>query len=109
MTRYAYAYEKLLGAVEIMATGCGSRPERLARATHRYLFRIRHQQANRLPDEFALQLAGLVTELTAIAPPTQWDNAIDATAARMSWQKAERLSGQLFGLFIAVSDLRKAA
>ncbi len=29
---YGYAYEKLLGAMEIMATGKGSRPERLARA-----------------------------------------------------------------------------
>ena len=55
MTRYAYAYEKLLGAVEIMATGRGSRPERLARATHRHLFKIRHQKANRLPDELAAQ------------------------------------------------------
>lgn len=109
MTRYAYAYEKLLGAVEIMATGRGSRPERLARATHRHLFKIRHQKANRLPYELAAQLTGLVTELTAIAPPTQWGNAIDATATHMSWQKAERLSGQLFGLFLAVSELRKAA
>jgi len=106
---YGYAYEKLLGAVEIMATGKGSRAERLARATHGYLFRIRQQKANKLPDELAVQLAILVEELTSVPPPTQWDNSIDATARKMSWQKAEQLSRQLLSLFLSVAELRRTS
>lgn len=106
---YGYAYEKLLGAIKIMATGKGSRAERLARATHGYLFRIRHHKANKLPDELAAQLAILVDELTSVSPPTQWDNSIDATARKMSWQKAEQLSRQLLSLFLSVAELRKVA
>ena len=106
---YGYIYEKLLGAAEIMATGKGSRTERLARATHQYLFRIRHQKANKLPIELAVQLARLTEELTSVPPPTQWDNLIDATAQKMSWQNAERLAGQLFSLFLAVVELRRTS
>ena len=40
------------------------------------------------------------------ATPQQWDNSFDATAQRMSWQKAERLAEQLFSLFLAVAELR---
>jgi len=106
---YSYAYEKLLGAVEIMATGKGSRTERLSRATHGYLFRTRHQKANRLPDNLAVQLSILVKELTSAPPPTQWDNSIDATARKISWQKAEQLSRQLLSLFLSVAELRRTS
>lgn len=106
---YGYAYEKLLGAVEIMATAKGSRADRLARATHQYLFRIRYQKANKLPDELAMQLATLTEELTSVSPPTQWDNSIDATARKMSWQKAEQLSRQLLSLFLSVAELRRTS
>jgi hypothetical protein len=109
MGRYDRAHEKLLGALEIMATGKGSRPQRLARAGKHYLMGIRNQRSNRLPKETAQSLRNLVDELTSVPPPTQWDNSFDATAQRMSWQKAERLSEQLFNLFLSVVELRRTA
>ncbi|NKJ44852.1 hypothetical protein [Novosphingobium sp. SG720] len=106
---YGYAYEKLLGAMEIMATGKGTRPERLARAGKQYLLPIRSPKMHKLPDDLAAALDSLYRELTSVPPPTQWDNSFDATAQRMSWQKAERLAGQLFSLFLAVAELRRQA
>lgn len=106
---YGYAYEKLLGAMEIMATGKGTRPERLARAGKQYLLPIRSPKMHKLPDDLAAALDSLYRELTSVPPPTQWDNAFDATAQRMSWQKAERLAEQLFSLFLAVVELRSPA
>lgn len=107
MARYGYAYEKLLGAVEIMATGEGSRPERLARATHQYLLKIRRPESHRLPPELGKVVSEIIAAMTALSSPTQWDNAIDATARRMPWQQAERLSRKLFELFMSVAALRK--
>lgn len=104
---YGYAYEKLLGAMEIMATGKGTRPERLARVGKQYLLPIRSQKMHKLPDDLAAALDSLYRELTSVPPPTQWDNSFDATAQRMSWQKAECLAQQLFGLFLAVVELRR--
>jgi len=106
---YGYAYEKLLGAMEIMATGKGTRPERLARAGKQYLLPIRSTKMHKLPADLAASLDSLYRELTSVPPPTQWDNSFDATAQRMSWQKAERLAGQLFSLFLAVVELRRQA
>lgn len=106
---YGYAYEKLLGAMEIMATGKGTRPERLARVGKQYLLPIRSPKMHKLPDDLAAALDSLYRELTSAPPPTQWDNAFDATAHCMSWQKAERLAGQLFSLFLAVVELRSRA
>lgn len=106
---YGYAYEKLLGAMEIMAIGKGTRPERLARAGKQYLLPIRSPNMHKLPDDLAAALDSLCRELTSVPPPTQWDNSFDATAQRMSWQKAERLAGQLFSLFLAVVELRSQA
>jgi hypothetical protein len=91
---YGYAYEKLLGAMEIMATGKGTRPERLARAGKQYLLPIRSPKMHKLPDDLAAALDSLYS---------------DVTAQRMSWQKAERLAGQLFSLFLAVVELRRQA
>ena len=104
---YGYPHEKLLGAMEIMATGKGTRPERLARAGKQYLLPIRSPKMHKLPDDLAAALDSLFRELTSVPPPTQWDNAFDATAQRMSWQKAERLAEQLFSLFLAVVELRR--
>jgi hypothetical protein len=106
---YGYAYEKLLGAMEIMATGKGSRPERLARAGKQYILPIRSPKQHKLPADLAASLDSLYRELTSVPPPTQWDNSFDATAQRMSWQKAERLAEQLFRLFLAVVELRRKA
>lgn len=53
---YGYAYEKLLGAMEIMATGKGSRPERLARAGKQYLLPIRSPKMHKLPNDLAALL-----------------------------------------------------
>ncbi|CAN5883227.1 hypothetical protein BH11PSE6_BH11PSE6_11670 [soil metagenome] len=106
MPDYVYAYEKLLGAVEIMATGKGSRADRLARATHQYLFRIRKVKANDLPADLATRLAEFIEEMTAKRGLQPWENAVDKTAQTMPWQTAERLSRQLLGLFLAVSALR---
>lgn len=104
---YGYAYEKLLGAMEIMATGKGSRQERLARAGKSYILPIHSPKMHKLPPDLAASLDSLYRDLTAVPPPTQWDNAFDATARKMSWQKAERLARQLFSLFLAVVELRK--
>lgn len=106
---YGYAYEKLLGAMEIMATGKGSRPERLVRAGKQYLLPIRSPKMHKLPDDLASSLDSLFRELTSVPPPTQWDDAFTATGQRMSWQKAERLAQQLFSLFLAVVELRRQA
>ncbi|MEO8723590.1 MAG: hypothetical protein ABI395_08735 [Sphingobium sp.] len=106
MPDYGYAYEKLLGAVETMATGKGSRAQRLARATHQYLFKIRDPKTNRLPADLAANLANIVHAMTAARPSNEWENAIDLTASRMPWQRAEALSRQVFGLFLSVSALR---
>lgn len=105
---YGYAYEKLLGAMEIMATGKGTRPERLARAGKHYLRLISSPKMHKLPDDLAAELDSLFRELKSV-PPTQWDDSFDATAQRMSWQKAERLAKQLFSLFLAVVELRRQA
>lgn len=106
---YGYAYEKLLGAMEIMATGKGTRPERLARVGKQYLRLISSPKMHKLPDDLASALDSLYRELTSVPPPTRWDNAFDATAQRMSWQRAERLAEQLFSLFLAVVELRRQA
>ena len=106
---YGYAYEKLLGAMDIMVTGKGSRQDRLARAGKGYLLPIRSPKMHGLPEEPATMLDNLFRELTAVPPPTQWDDAFEATARAMSWQKAERLAGQLFNLFLAVVELRRGA
>jgi hypothetical protein len=106
MSEYGYAYEKLLGAVEIMATGKGSRAERLARATHQYLFRIRNPKTNRLPPDLAASLTRVVKAMTTSKTTNEWENAIDLTASRMPWQRAESLSRQVFSLFLLVSELR---
>jgi hypothetical protein len=108
MSRYGYAYEKLLGAVEIMATGKGPRPERLARATHQCMLKLRRPEEHRLPRELGDRLSEIIAGMTAVPPPTQWDNAIDATARQMPWQQAERLSRKLFELFLSVAALREA-
>jgi len=107
ITPYGYAHEKLLGAVEIMATGKGSRQERLARAGKQCLLSIRSPKMHKLPPDLAASLDRLYRELTAIPPPTQWDDAFSATAQRMPWQKAERLAEQLLSLFLAVIELRR--
>ena len=106
MSEYGYAYEKLLGAVEIMATGKGSRAERLARATHQYLFKIRHPKTNRLPPDLAASLTSVVNAMTTSKPTNEWENAIDLTASLMPWQRAESLSRQVFSLFLSVATLR---
>ena len=104
---YGYAYEKLLGAVEIMATGKGSRQDRLARVGKQYILPIRSPKMHKLPAELAASLDSVYRELTSVPPPTQWDNAFDATARAMPWQTAERLADQLFSLFLAVVELRR--
>lgn len=104
---YGYAHEKLLGAMEVMATGKGSRRYRLARAGRDYLHRLSNPKQHRLPPDLAASLANLLSELTSVAPQTRWDDSFEATARNMSWQKAERLSRQVFSLFLAVVDLRK--
>lgn len=106
---YGYAYEKLLGAMDIMATGKGSRQERLARAGKGYILPIHSPKMHKLPPDLATSLDSLYRELTAVPPPTEWDNAFEATAQKMSWQTAERLAGQLFSLFLAVVELRRTA
>lgn len=106
MSEYGYAYEKLLGAVEIMATGKGSRSERLARATHQYLFKIRNPKTNGLPPELATCLTCIVAAMTISRPTNEWENAIDLTASQMPWQRADLLSKQVFALFLSVSALR---
>ena len=106
---YGYAYEKLLGAVEIMATSKGSRQERLARAGKQYVLPIRSPKIHKLPPDLSASLDSLFHELTAVPPPTQWDDAFEATARKMPWQKAKRLADQLFSLFLAVVELRRGA
>lgn len=104
---YGYAYEKLLGAMEIMATGKGSRQQRLARAGKSYILPIRSPRVHKLPIDLAASLDSLYGELTAVPPPTEWDDAFEATARNMSWQTAERLAQQLFNLFLSVVELRR--
>lgn len=106
---YGYAHEKLLGAMEVMATGKGSRRYRLARAGRDYLFRLSNPKQHRLPPDLAASLANLLSELTSVAPQTRWDDSFEATARNMPWQKAERLSRQVFTLFLAVVELRKVS
>lgn len=106
---YGYAFEKLLGAMEVMATGKGSRRDRLARADRDYLLRLSNPKQHRLPSDLAASLDNLLSELTSVAPQTRWDDRFEATARRMPWQKADRLSRQVFSLFLAVVDLRRGA
>lgn len=103
MPRYGYAYEKLLGAVEIMATGKGSRPERLGRAT---MLLLRLHERDLPPDLFAV-LSDIKSAMTARPALGPWEGALAATVAHMPWQQAERLSRKLFGLFLSVAALRK--
>ncbi len=104
---HGYAYEKLLGAMDIMATGKGSRQERLARAGKSYILPIRSPKMHKLPPDLAALLDSLYRELIAVAPPTQWDDAFEATARKMPWQTAARLVEQLFSLFLSVAELRR--
>lgn len=104
---YGYAYEKLLGAMDIMATGKGSRQERLALAGKSYILPIRSPKMHKLPPDLAALLDSLYRELTAVPPLTQWDDAFEATARKMPWQTAERLAEQLFSLFLSVAELRR--
>lgn len=106
---YGYAHEKLVGAIEVMATGKGSRRHRLARVGRDYLLRISIPRQHRLPPDLAMSLECLVKELTSVPPQTRWDDSFEATARNMPWQKAERLAGQLFSLFLAVVELRRTA
>lgn len=106
---YGYAHEKLLGAMEVMATGKGSRRQRLARAGRDYLLRLSNPKQHQLPPDLAASLASLLGELTSVKPQTQRDDSFEATARNMPWQKAERLAGQLFSLFLAVVELRRTA
>ncbi|MDP4573849.1 hypothetical protein Q9K02_01690 [Qipengyuania sp. G39] len=106
---YGYAHEKLVGAMDIMVTGKGSRRQRLARAGRDYLFRLSNPRQHRLPSDLADSLASLLAELTSTRPQTRWDDTFEATARNMSWQKAERLAQQLFSLFLAVVELRRQA
>jgi hypothetical protein len=106
---YGYAHEKLVGALEVMATTKGSRRQRLARAGRDYLFRLSNPKQHRLPTELAESLDRLLTELTFIRPQTQWDDSFEATARNMSWQTSQRLSEQLFSLYLAVVELRRNA
>lgn len=106
---YGYAYQKLLGAMEIMATGKGTRPERLGRAGKQYILPICNPKLHKLPVDLAASLDCLYHELTSVPPPTQWDNSFDAAAQSMSWQKAERLAQQIFNLFLAVVELGRQA
>lgn len=107
VTPYGYAHEKLVGAMEVMATGKGSRRQRLARAGRDYLFRLSNPKQHGLPPKLAASLDCLLAELTSVPPQTRWDDSFEATARNMPWQKAERLSGQIFSLFLAVIELRR--
>lgn len=106
---YGYAHEKLVGAIEVMATGKGSRRQRLARVGRDYLLRLSIPRQHHLPPELATSLKCLIEELTSAPPQTRWDDSFVATARNMPWQKAERLAGQLFSLFLAVVELRRTA
>ena len=106
---YGYAHEKLVGAMEVMATGKGSRRHRLARAGRDYLFRLSNPKQHRLPPDLAESLASLLDELTSVRPQTRWDDSFEATARNMHWKKAERLAQQFFSLFLAVVELRRQA
>lgn len=106
---YGYAYELLLGAMEIMATGKGSRQDRLARAGKSYILPIRSPKMHKLPPDLAASLDSLDAELTAVPAHMEPDDAFKATARKMSWQTAERPARQLFSLFLAVVELRRIA
>ena len=106
---YGYAHEKLVGAMEVMATTKGSRRQRLARAGRDYLLRLRNPKQHKLPPELAASLDCLLAELTSVPPQTRWDDTFEATARNMSWQKSERLAQQLLSLFLSVVELRRSA
>ena len=106
---YGYAHEKLVGAVESMVTGQGSRSYRLARAGRDHLLRLSNPRQHRLPDDLSSMLENLLDELTSVRPQTAWDDSFEATARNMSWQKAERLARQLFSLYLGVVELRRCS
>lgn len=56
---YEYAYEKLMGAMEIIATGKGARPERLVRAGKQALLPIRNPKVRTLLNDRAASLDSL--------------------------------------------------
>lgn len=104
---YAYAHEKLVGAMQVMATGKGSRRQRLALAGRDYLHRLSNRQQHRLPDEMAASLDNLLEELTSVSPQMRSDDSFEAAARNMHWQKSERLAQQVFSLYVAVVELRR--
>jgi len=103
MSRNGYAYEKLLGAVDIMATGKGSRPEKLGRATM-LLLRVHGRD---LPPELFAVLSDIKSAMTARPARGSWEGRLAASVAQMPWQQAESLSRKLFELFLSVAALRK--
>lgn len=102
MTQYSHAYEKFLGATEIMATGKGSRQERLERAVH-HVRRIENSPASPLPDEIRQTFKAFMEETRSSTPEWDGDNAYSSTFRAMHWKKTERLSQSLFQMFLCLS------
>lgn len=103
MRKYEYAYEKLLGAIDIMATGKGSRQDRLETATLSFVMRI---QPNDLPEELRPILKAFMDGMTARPDPYGHMGDVAWTKIHMHWRSAEKLANQLFQMFVSVSNAR---
>ena len=101
MQKYHYAYEKLHGAVKVMATGKGSRNDRLESATINYVIRL---QARNMPPELVEPLDNFMRGMTFLSSPYERIGDITWTAKRMHWRKAEQLAELLFQMFSELNE-----
>jgi len=110
MKSYSRAYEKLLGAMELMSTGKGMRPERLELVTLSYII---HLRTDDVPNELAGELQAFMAGMCKTKDPHRGKSYamgdIWWTARHMHWKTAEKLSKQLFNMYLVVSEYRNKA
>lgn len=103
MFKYSHAYEKLVGAIEIMATSKGSRRERLYSATYSYVMRL---QAKEMPPDLAEPFNDFMAAMTNKKDPNGNYGDLRSTAENMHWKTADRLSKQLLNMYLVVNEAR---
>lgn len=99
---YSYTWEKLMVAMDIMATGAKSRQHRLYNAYISSLIRLTPED---FPLDFHDTFRQFQAEMTSESAPAGGNvGTLQSTVWAMHWKTAERLSKTLFQLYQAVNE-----
>ena len=93
--RLSYGYEKLMIAVDTLATGDNPLPRRLADA---YIYNLMHLDPENLPSMAAWQRLKEV-DAALTSAPDEGEGTVHATVAHMGSENAASIAGKVLDLY----------